>query len=256
MDKKPEECKGGAPEWMTTYGDLVTLLMCFFVLLFAFSEIDAQKFDAVMQSFQGSAGVLEGGKTLSESPLVFDGNPENSKSPETVDVEKIQKIKETLQEMMEKLSEEVEGKKVEDLVEFKLEDNRLLIRLKDSVLFDPGDADIKEASLGILKTIGEVLNGEMFKGSDIKIEGHTDNVPIKTVRFPSNWELSAGRATSVLRYFRDTLGMSENRLSISGYADMKPIGDNNTKEGRSLNRRVEIIVENINIDENVKDEKE
>ncbi len=247
MDRKPEECKAGAPEWMTTYGDLVTLLMCFFVLLFAFSEIDAQKFDAVMKSFQGSAGVLESGKSLSEDELVFDASPEKDTTPETTTPEELEIVQEILREMTEKLEEELSGRDLIDVVEFDIVDTKLIIKLKDNVLFDPAKADIKPDALGILNILGETLQGDIFSMSDFRIEGHTDNVPINTIRFPSNWELSASRATSVLRYFRDELDFPEEHLAISGYADMKPLETNDTPEGRAANRRVEIIVENIDL---------
>lgn len=247
MDKKPEECKAGAPEWMVTYGDLVTLLMCFFVLLFAFSEIDAQKFDAVMKSFQGSAGVLESGKSLTEDQLVFDASPEQDTTPTETVPEELEIIEEILKEMTEQLEEELTGRDLIDVVEFDIVDTKLIIKLKDNVLFDPAKADIKPEALGILNILGETLKGEIFLNSDFSFEGHTDNVPINTIRFPSNWELSASRATSVLRYFSDELAFPEDRLGIAGYADKKPLDTNDTPEGRAANRRVEIIVENIDL---------
>lgn len=247
MAKKCPECKAGAPEWMVTYGDLVTLLMCFFVLLFAFSTIDAQKFQAVMQSFQGSAGVLESGKSLSEDALVFDAAPENDTTPDTTESEELEIIEEILNKMAEKLEEELSGQDLSDVIEFEISQNKLIIRLTDSVLFDPAKADIKNEALGVLAILGETLQSEIFSLGTFSIEGHTDNVPINTIRFPSNWELSAARATSVLRYFRDELGYEENRFSISGYADTHPVDTNDTPEGRAKNRRVELIVENIDL---------
>jgi chemotaxis protein MotB len=262
MDKKPEECKSGAPEWMVTYGDLVTLLMCFFVLLFAFSEIDAQKFEAVMQSFQGSAGVLESGKSLSEDQLVFDASPENDTTPETTDSEPLEVVEEMLQtaisdalnEAKDELEKEFQGKEFEADIEIEIVENKLIIRLKNNVLFDSARADIKEEALPILAIIGEVLNGELFTESEIKIEGHTDNVPINTVQFPSNWQLSAGRATSVLNYFVAQLDFKQERLSIAGHAEFRPIDTNETPEGRANNRRVEIIIEKLNFTPEVESE--
>lgn len=249
MDKKPEESKSGAPEWMVTYGDMVTLLMCFFVLLFAFSEIDAQKFEAVMKSFQGSAGVLESGKSLSEDELVFDASPENDTTPETTEAEPIEVIEQMLQEAKEELEEAFEGNEFEADIVIEILENKLVIRLKNNVLFDSARADIKPEALDILAIIGEVLQGEVFTDSLVKIEGHTDDVPINTLRFPSNWALSAARATSVLNYFVDTLDFSQERLSIAGYAEFRPIDTNLTEEGRANNRRVEITIEKFNITE-------
>lgn len=247
MSKKPEECKAGAPEWMVTYGDLVTLLMCFFVLLFAFSEIDAQKFEAVMESFQGSAGVLESGKSLSEDALVFDASPETDTTPETTETEDLEIVEEILAQMAEKLEEELSGQDLSDVIEFEISENKLIIRLTDNVLFDPARAEIKDDALGVLQILGETLQSDIFSLGNFRVEGHTDNLPINTIRFPSNWELSAARATSVLRYFRDEVGLAENRFAISGYADTQPVDTNDTPEGRARNRRVEIIIENIDL---------
>lgn len=243
MDKKPEECKAGAPEWMVTYGDLVTLLMCFFVLLFAFSEIDAQKFNAVMQSFQGSAGVLEAGKSLSEDQLVFDASPEKDTTPEATEVDELVILKSLLEPIKDELEGIFAGSKYEDAIEFLLEENKLIIRLKDNVLFDSAKADIKEDAIEILAILGEILQDEKFDGTDITIEGHTDNVPINTVRFPSNWALSSARSASVINYFVDEFGFPETRLGIAGYAEFRPIATNDTPEGRAVNRRVEIVIE-------------
>jgi chemotaxis protein MotB len=250
MDKKPEECKAGAPEWMVTYGDLVTLLMCFFVLLFAFSEIDAQKFEAVMQSFQGSAGVLEGGKSLSQDPLVFDASPEQDTTPETTDQEQLDIVEAMMQEAKEQiedaLEEMFEGEEFEADVVIEFVGDKLVIRLKNNVLFDSAKAEIKPDAIGILATLGEALQAEMFSESEITIEGHTDDVPINTIQFPSNWELSAARATSVLNYFTTEFGFSQESMRIAGYAEFRPIDTNETADGRANNRRVEIIVERIN----------
>jgi chemotaxis protein MotB len=247
MDKKPDACKAGAPEWMVTYGDLVTLLMCFFVLLFAFSEIDAQKFEAVMESFQGSAGVLESGKSLSEDELVFDASPENDTTPDTTQTEELEIIENILQDMVAKLEDELSGSDLSSEIKFELQENRLIIKLPNSVLFDPAKAELKDESFGVLSILGEALQDEIFAMGNLRIEGHTDNVPINTIRFPSNWELSAARATSVLRYFRDELSFTEDRFAISGYSDTRPMLSNDTPEGRAANRRVEIIVEDIDI---------
>ncbi len=247
MDKKPEACKAGAPEWMVTYGDLVTLLMCFFVLLFAFSEIDAQKFEAVMESFQGSAGVLESGKSLSEDQLIFDAAPENETTPDTTQTEELEIIEEILQQMMSKLKDELSGSDLSSEIKFELQENKLIIKLPNSVLFDPAKADIKPEAVGVLSILGEALQDDIFAMGNLRIEGHTDNVPINTIRFPSNWELSAARATGVLRYFRDELGVAEDRFAISGDSDTRPLKPNDTPEGRAANRRVEIIVEDIDL---------
>jgi len=233
-DKKKEE-SSGAPEWMVTYGDLVTLLMCFFVLLFAFSEIDAQKFEAVMQSFQGSAGVLSGGTTLSDSPLVFTGMPETNTSLETVDSKVLDELKEEIESQLDEANIELE-------ITAEVINRGLLIRFPDNALFDSGKADLKVPAKEALTVIGNILLDEPFTERVISVEGHTDNVPMRSAEFPSNWELSTTRATNVIRYFLDEVGIKPKRLSASGYGEYYPIATNETPEGRSQNRRVDIVV--------------
>lgn len=233
--KKPEEPKAGLPEWLATYGDLVTLLMCFFVLLFAFSSIDAQKFEAVMQSFQGSAGVLAGGKSLADGPLVFNGMPESQVSESPQETEELQQIKEQVEKYLEQ-----NNLQANVLVE--LDARGLLLRFKDNVLFDSGKADLKPEALKILGFLGNVLSKPEFAERYIRVEGHTDNVPISTMRFPSNWELSAGRATSVIRYYIETTGFRPDRFTASGYGEYYPVANNDTAEGRAKNRRVDLVI--------------
>lgn len=234
-DKCPE-CKSGAPEWMSTYGDLVTLLMCFFVLLFAFSSIDAQKFEAVMQSFQGSAGVLSGGKSLSEAPLVFDGMPENqTSSQQVVEQSKLENLKEQVEKYLEQ-------NQMQNQVDIQLEDRGLVIRFKDNVLFDPGSATVKQGSYGILDFLSQLLTTEELINEEIRVEGHTDNIPNISALYPSNWELSTARATNVVRYFIEQSSFTPARLSAAGYSEYHPIDTNDSAEGRSANRRVDIVV--------------
>jgi chemotaxis protein MotB len=235
-DKCPE-CKCAVPEYMATYGDLVTLLMCFFVLLFAFSSIDAQKFEAVMESFQGSAGVLEGGKSLSEAPFVFDAMPENTKesSESIIDQDKLETLKQQVEEYISENNMEAE-------VDVQLEAKGLVIRFKDNVLFDSGSAVIKVASIDILEFLGDLLNSDEFMNEQIRVEGHTDDIPIKTLLYPSNWELSTHRASNVVKFFIESAQMMPDRLSASGYGEYHPIATNETPEGRAANRRVDIVV--------------
>ncbi len=236
--KKEPEGGGGAPEWMTTYGDLVTLLMCFFVLLFAFSTIDKQKFVAVMQSFQGSAGVMQNGRSLSYADLVFDGMPE---SKETKDQQSI-KMRKEVEELKKAINKFTEKHKMDFDIAVSADLQGLKITLPNSALFDPARAEIKEDARVILEFLYEMLNQEAFQNRHIRIEGHTDNVPIHTARFPSNWVLSATRATTVLNYFIVEHNMKPGRFSIAGYGEYRPLESNETAEGRAKNRRVDIVV--------------
>lgn len=236
MDKKCPECKAGAPEYMLTYGDLVTLLMCFFVLLFAFSSVDSQKFESLMVSFQGSAGILPGGTSMQEAKLQFDGMPEkNTSSAQSVQLDSMERLKE---EVQKKLEENNLGTDVS----LEIEARGLIIRFPDNVLFDSGSAEIKTNALNSLKAIGNVLNKKEYEKSQIRVEGHTDNVPISTFKYPSNWELSTARSTNVIKHLIANIGLDPNRLSASGYGEYHPIASNTDSSGRSKNRRVDIVV--------------
>lgn len=233
-DKCPE-CKQIVPEYMATYGDLVTLLMCFFVLLFAFSEIDAQKFEAVMQSFSGSAGILSGGKTVSEAELVFDALPESQTTEAT-------QSQENLADLQEIIEQYIENNDIDFEIEVSLESRGLVIRFPDNALFDSGSADLKVASIDTLNFLGQLLNDAKFVDRAIRIEGHTDNIPIRTLKYPSNWELSTARATQVVKFFVTDSEIRPLRLSASGYGEYHPIDDNTSRDGRAKNRRVDVVV--------------
>lgn len=235
MDKKPAECKAGAPEWMATYGDLVTLLMCFFVLLFAFSTIDAQKFTAVMQSFSGSAGILESGTSLEEAELVFKAMPENDTTQQSQEMQELQDIKEKVVEFLEEQEIDVE-------ISLELQEQGLVIRFVDNALFDPGKAVIKDSVREVLDFLGQLLMSEQFSTREIRVEGHTDNVPNNSPKYPSNWELSTARATNVIRYFLEKSKIEPIRMSVAAYSEYKPIDTNETKEGRAKNRRVDVVI--------------
>jgi len=247
-DKCPE-CKCSVPEYMATYGDLVTLLMCFFVLLFAFSSIDAQKFEAVMQSFQGSAGILEGGKSLSEAPFVFDAMPEDTSQNEQSTIED-----DKFKELQKKVEDYIEENNMQSEIDVELEAIGLIIRFKDNVLFDSGSAVIKLETYDILSFLSSLFNSEEFLEEEIRVEGHTDNIPIRTALYPTNWELSTHRASNVVKYFIESSSMDPKRLSASGYGEYHPIETNESSEGRAANRRVDLVVvrkiESTNSEEN------
>lgn len=219
--------------WMATYADMVTLLLCFFVLLFSFSTIDAQKFRDIMSSFQGDLGVLEGGKTLDETEYV---EPEDAKGDisdeELVAFDNIQKY----------IEDYAKENNLEDEIQLQYNERGLVIRTMDNVFFDSGKADIKPKAKEILLFIGNVLKKDELLDKQIKVEGHTDNVRMKSEEFPSNWELSVIRATNVLRLFVEEIGISPKRISASGYGPNRPVAPNDSNENKAKNRRVDIII--------------
>ncbi len=239
-EKKCPECEAGAPAWMTTYGDMVTLLMAFFVMLFAFSNIDAKKFEQVMQSFQGSAGILSGGKSVDDNDLIFQALPESSET--IVDIDSIAQMEKSLEKLKEKIEEYIEQNELDTEISIEFDSRGLVIRFKDNALFDSGKAEVKKTSEDVLYFLGDLLKSDEFISRAIRVEGHTDNVPIQTVRYPSNWELSTARSTNVVRFFISRVNIEPSRLSASGYSEYYPIADNSNAEGRAKNRRVDIVI--------------
>ena len=226
--RRREEPSGGSPEWLTTYSDLVTLLLCFFILLFSFSSVDSEKFQSIMASFQGGTGVLSGG-TILDFPMEF---PEDNLEAELV-------------EILKDLEEYAETLNLGEKITIKPEERGIVIRFMDNIFFDSGSAEIKKESLEILKTVAEVLNREEFSTRHIKVEGHTDSDQIvKVSKFPTNWELSSARATNVLRYLVETGNIEGNRISSSGYSYYRGVAPNDTPENKAKNRRVDIVILN------------
>lgn len=215
----------GSPLWMTTYADMVSLLLCMFVLLYGISNVDRGKFEGLMSSIRGGFGILDGGPVISEDPGIFSTASELAL--------------EQLQGIERQLSEFITLQGLTGTVQVEREERGLVVRFADQVFFDLGKADLKPEAVEILNRLGPILKGIP---NPIRIEGHTDNLPINTAQFPSNWELSTYRATRVIRYFIEELGFSPDKLSAAGYGEYRPIADNDTPEGRSLNRRVDIVI--------------
>ncbi|QXM06142.1 flagellar motor protein MotB [Crassaminicella indica] len=234
--RKQEEAQSGAPEWMTTFSDLMTLLLCFFVLLFSFSSIDAKKFTAVLQSFQGSLGVLSGGKTLENTPYIEEALNDERLTKQIEETEDFKKLKEKLEEYLKNnhMQEQM-------LVDF--EKRGLLLRFKDNVLFDAAQADLKPQAKQTLKFIADLLKQDEFTGKHIRVEGHTDSDRlVNSKKFPTNWELSVTRASNVVRFLIEEAGLEPTRLSASGYSKYHPVVPNDTIENKAKNRRVDIVI--------------
>ncbi|MDH7576755.1 MAG: OmpA family protein [Bacillota bacterium] len=215
--------KVGSPYWMITYGDMVTLLLAFFVALYAFSVIDAERFQAALLSIRGSLGFFEGqtgvlpkGQSLEEQ-LLADAQ--------------LQGVKEGAEKFLQNQS--FQGK-----VKLVLDERGLIFRFQETVLFDPGKAVLKPEAERALKVVAAFLRQIP---NQVRIEGHTCDLPIKTRLYPSNWELSTARATTVIQYFI-SLGIPGERLSAVGYGEYRPVAPNTSEEKRRQNRRVDILI--------------
>lgn len=228
--KQEDSSPAGSPAWMTTYGDLMTLLLCFFVLLFSFSKMDIQKFKLMVSSLQGSFGVLEAGKTIVDDEFI-NGSDVGEDSRELGEI----------QSYYDQLQEYIESNELEEDVHLEIDERGLVVRFLDKVLFDSGKANLKPAAKVVLDEVIRV-----FSKSEkmIRVEGHTDNIPIHTALFPSNWELSTARAIQVISYFIEIHDVDPKRLVAAGYGEYHPISSNQTVAGRQLNRRIEIILLN------------
>ena len=249
----PAEDKG-APRWVVTFGDLMSLLLCFFVLLLSFSEMDRQKYKMVAGSMAKAFGIQRKEKGM-ESPkgatmvsLSFDQDlVPQFKREEYISMQNTQAsaddyaAMEAMKALGEELKEALEGKLkgLEDKVEIEVEGNQTIIRLQGTATFDSGRANIKPPLIPVLKEIGLRLKGT---GGDIIIAGHTDNVPIYGGRFETNLKLSIGRAAEVAEFMIDIVKISPDRISTMGFGEYRPAYSNDTEDGREKNRRVEIVL--------------
>lgn len=244
----------GAPKWMVTYSDMITLVLVFFILLFSMSQIDQLKFDSITESFQ-SRGVLDflpnqdPNNDEDGTSIIGDDTKEkesNEKEREDVDLDRLadqldawEEKADALAQMMANINQFLDEEELDDVISAKRTEEGVILVLQESILFDSGEADLLDSAHPFLDEIGELLNGIPNK---VRVEGHTDNRPISTYRYPSNWELSGARAASVVRYFNEETDLNYSRFLIAGYGDTKPVEDKNTKKSMAKNRRVEIVI--------------
>jgi chemotaxis protein MotB len=233
--KKRNESPGNHERWLLTYSDLITLLMIFFVIMYAMSNVDLAKYQQMAESLRISMG---NGKSI-----IGNQNASNiTQKPKAIKAE-IQPGSE--QQKLEQLKKQVDkylsDNGMSQSVSTQIDERGLVVSLKDSLLFDSGKAEIKPEFQKKIIQIGKILNG---LGNYMRIEGHTDNVPISNSEFSSNWQLSCARAANVTEFFIANCGIQPQKLSAVGYGEYRPVADNSTEEGRAKNRRVDIIIVN------------
>ena len=237
--EKKIEIKQGLAEWMGTYGDMVTLLLCFFVLLFASSNVDAEKFSQIATSFSNQIVVMPG-QTSGMLDALGNGIIEMPEVKGNSDKEFEQRGKEEMDNMAENFKTYFAENDLEDKIEIEQNDRYITLNFKDGILFESGSSDLKPEAINILNQVADELL--KYPDNNIKIEGHTDNMPISTTRYPNNWYLSAARAISVATCFTSSKNFPPARISTEGYGEYKPKVSNDTPENRAINRRVEIKV--------------
>jgi chemotaxis protein MotB len=242
--RKREEEHENHERWLVSYADFITLMFAFFVVMYAISQVNEGKYRVLSDTLASAFRVVPG--NTSGAMVAVNPNapmpiavPIRNLPPNVKTDEKLKRNKERLRDMAKELSRVLAPLVREGQVRISEGALGITIDINANVLFAPGDARLGLEAVRALVAVAEILAPSDFP---IIIEGHTDNTPISTAQFPSNWELSGVRASSVVRLFIDA-GVDPRRLTATGYADQRPIADNATADGKSRNRRVAIMIE-------------
>lgn len=213
--------------WLLTYADLITLLMAFFVILYALAVTEHRKVSELQNALRNAFHVTSG---AGEAPI--NGSP-------NVLVGGTSPMDFALAEMQRQIEKQTRQDGDQDAVSTKMTERGLVVSLASSAFFDAGEAYLRPEAVRIMRKVAATLKTSR---RNILIEGHTDNIPISTRRYPSNWELSTARATTVVRYMIEAQGIPANTLSAAGYGEHKPLVSNSSPENRAKNRRVDIVI--------------
>ena len=265
--KKREPEAKPAAGWITTFSDLMNLLLCFFVLLFSMSTVDAEKFQMVIASLQSSLSIMPAGSmSIGEGEMVGngisqlpnidvffetssgeDGDSQGGKTEETeTETDVAEQYKEQAlaesEQMAEQIEQQIEAGGLQNQVKVDFNAEYVKLTLNGAILFDSAKANIREDAQPLIAKIGTIL--ENYDSNVIEIEGHTDNVPIHSSKYENNNVLSMYRALSVADFIRDNTTLDPALIKSSGRGEYVPVADNTTEEGRARNRRVEIKVYN------------
>ncbi|WP_160680923.1 flagellar motor protein MotB [Clostridium sp. C8-1-8] len=251
--KRPE--KENNERWLLTYSDLITLLMIFFVVMYASSTVDAKKYSQIANSLSIAMG---GGKNIigtsdsasvESSKTLIDAQQVQQAEEKAAEEKKEKEEQQKLENVKKEVDKMIEGSDLKGSISTSLQERGLVISFNDTVFFDSGKADVKGDNQKKLISLAGILNKiDNF----IRVEGHTDNVPINTAYFHSNWQLSSVRAANVVEFLVNNGGIAAKRLSSVGYGEYRPVAANDSEQGRSKNRRVDILLLNntLNASEN------
>lgn len=269
--KKQEDAPKGSPAWMATFSDLMNLLLCFFVLLFSMSTVDAEKFVLVIASLQSSFSVLPaGGNSIGDGQMVgagisqlsqldiyfqeanSDGELQGGATPDSEEgaQSSMEDVKEQYrqealnqsQDMAEEIEEKLTQYGIQDQVDVEFNAEYVLLTLNGAILFDSGKAEVRDEAKDLIIKLASIV--EQYDNNIIEVEGHTDNVPIRGGKYEDNDVLSMYRARSVANLIRDNSDIDPSFLKSAGRGEYVPVADNSTEEGRARNRRVEIKIYN------------
>lgn len=248
--KKEPEKHANHERWLVSYADFITLLFAVFVVLYAMGQSDKKKVEEVMQSLQQSFGMTNAGaptpkvnvipsKALTVIPSITSeisiqpsGRQRSGAAKARAEEKDFRQIKATVEAYLIKQG-------AQNKVTLEITRRGLIVSLKEAGFFNSGQANIKPESYELINTIAEVMTQY---NNPLRVEGHTDNIPISTAQFPSNWELSTSRATNGLKYLLKNFDVNSDKISATGYGEFRPIADNSTAEGRSKNRRVDLVM--------------
>jgi len=248
--KKEPEKHVNHERWLVSYADFITLLFAVFVVLYAMGQSDKKKVEEVMQSLQSSFGMANVGapapkvnvipsKTMNIIPSLKPEisinpvrRPNSSRAKTQADEKDFRQIKASVEAYLIKAG-------AQNKVTLGITRRGLIVSLKEAGFFDSGQAYIKPEAYSLVNTIAEVMTQY---NNPLRVEGHTDNIPISTGQFPSNWELSTARATNGLKYLLKNFDVDPNKISATGYAEFRPVSENDTVEGRAKNRRVDLVM--------------
>lgn len=221
--------------WLLSYADFITLLMIFFIIMYAMSTLDQKKYEKLTTALNQAMG---DGSAIADTGSNMGGEIGNGLSEDA----KLKKVKENLDKYLKENN-------LSASVSTTIEKRGLVLSFKDSLFFDSGKAEIRPEQIDKLITISKIINQSIISDSYIRIEGHTDSVPMHNEIFKSNWDLSVMRASNVAQILIDKAGINPERLSATGYGEYRPKVDNTTAEGKSTNRRVDIIIMNSQFNE-------
>lgn len=245
--RQQAEPKENYDRWLVTYADLITLLLAFFILLYAMSKIDMAKFDTLSRSismqFTSDPSLIDLGHRADQSPHPPDQKEglgldqlENERDKNNSEAEEDERKK--FQALFTKIQRYVRDNGLNASIEVQNSRRGIEITFAEQILFDLGSAELREDSIKVLKPLVPLLN-EM--NNPISVEGHTDDIPIVYGRYVSNWQLSAERALSVLTYLENS-GIDSKRFILVGYGEYRPVKPNNSEQNRQANRRVNLVI--------------
>lgn len=236
--KKPQE-HVNTERYMLTYSDMITLLMMFFIVMYASSNVDAVKYQEISDSFKIA---FSGGQTIVGSGDSMDAQKTNRTTKQDNVNEKVDEVQDEaseLQQVKQTIDKYITQNNMGGSVSTEIEERGLVVSIRDTLFFDSGKTDVKPELQKKIVEIGNILNSI---DNYIRIEGHTDNIPISNYKYMDNLDLSTARANAVLRVLQNQAHVNAKRLTSMGYGEQRPVSDNNTEAGRAKNRRVDIVV--------------